>query len=132
MMPLELDLVDLLLDREDLGPDGLSLAADLLREAPAPAGPLDARGANEALADLVDVFALHAAGRHLATARHVLPVALSAWLSALAPGLIVSDARGGACLARNRRRIVVLFGREVGEAFLAWIHGERLTLERTV
>jgi len=122
---------DLVLTREDLTPAALRRQADLLREAPASAGCLlDVRGANEALADILEVVAAREEGRHVAAADHVFPVALACWVSALVPGLIVTDARGGEALETNRRRFVALFGPEVGPKFLEWVHACRVALEK--
>jgi hypothetical protein len=133
MTAQNLDLVDALLRRPDLGPAALDLAADLLREAPAPPGCLvDVRGGHEAMADIFNAVACLWRGTSVASALHVLPVALECWLSALTPGLIVADARGGESLARNRRHFAALFGPEAAEAFLSWIHAYRLYLEMEV
>ena len=134
MTAANLDLVDaLLVHRPDLGPAALDLAADLLREAPEVPGCLvDVRGGHEAMADIFNAVACLWRGTSVASALHVLPVALECWLSALTPGLIVADARGGESLARNRRHFAALFGQRNAAEFLAWIHVQRLRLEKEV
>jgi hypothetical protein len=126
------ELLDVLQYRPDLAGAGLELVAELIRRDPGPPGCLlDVRGAHEALADMVVCIAHFNDAAYADVVRHMWPVVHGIWLSSLVPVLIVADARGDvAYLDLSRRVFAAIYGESVANEWLAWIHTQRVDLEK--